>query len=68
MFFYPISALGACGGLSLKREVRNLIMHLFTLSSSKMELLESFFFDIVITKNDHPRYVKNVLGRIHVSF
>ena len=27
-----------------------------------------FFFDIVTTQNDHPRYVKHVLGRIYVFF
>ena len=26
------------------------------------------FFDTMITSNDHPRYVKHVLGRIYVFF
>ena len=30
--------------------------------------LRTFFFDIVITQNDHPRYVKHVLGRIFLFF
>ena len=43
-------------------------MQFFTLGSSKIEVFETCFFDIVITQNDHPRYVKHVLGRIYVFF
>ena len=44
-------------------------MQLFTLESSKIEVFETWvFFDIVTTQNDHPRYVKHVLGRIYVFF
>ena len=43
-------------------------MHFFTLGSSKIEVFEIYSFDIVITYNDHPRYVKHVLGRIYVVF
>ena len=46
----------------------NLLMQFFTLDSSKIEVFETCFFDIVITYNDHPRYVKHVLGRIYVFF
>ena len=31
-----------------------------------MEDFETYFSDPVITENDHPRYVKHVLGRIYV--
>ena len=48
--------------------VHNLLMQLFTLGSSKIEVFETCFYDIVITRNDHPRYVKHVLGRIYVYF
>ena len=41
-------------------------MQSFTLGSSKIEVFETCFFDIVTTQNDHPRYVKHVLGRIYV--
>ena len=41
-----------------------LAMQFFTLASSKIEVSETYFFDILITKNDHPRYVKHVLRRI----
>ena len=43
-------------------------MQFFTLGSSKIEVFETCFYDIVITQNDHPRYVKHVLGRIYVYF
>ena len=36
--------------------------------TSKIKVLETCFCDIVITCNDHPRYVKHVLGRICVIF
>ena len=48
--------------------VHNLLMQFFTPDSSKMEVFETCFFDIVTTQNDHPRYVKHVLGRIYVFF
>ena len=43
-------------------------MQFFALGSSKIEVSETCFFDIVITYNDHPRYVKHVLGCIYVFF
>ena len=43
-------------------------MQFFNPDSSKMEVFETCFFDIVTTQNDHPRYVKHVLGRIYVFF
>ena len=43
-------------------------MQFFTLGSSKIEVFETCFFDIVTTQNDHPRYIKHVLGRIYVFF
>ena len=48
--------------------MHNLLMQLFTMGSSKMEVFETYFFDIVTTQNDHPRYVKHVLGRIYLFF
>ena len=41
-------------------------MQFFTLGSSKIEVVETCFFDIVITQNDHSSNVKHVLGRIYV--
>ena len=43
-------------------------MQVFTLGSSKIEVFETCFFDIVTTQNDHPSYVKHVLGHIYVFF
>ena len=48
--------------------MHNLLMQFFTPDSSKMEVFKTCFFDIVTTQNDHPRYVKHVLGRIYVFF
>ena len=48
--------------------MHNVLTHFFTLDSSKMEVLETYFFDMVTTKNDHPRYVKHVLSPIYVFF
>ena len=48
--------------------VHNLVMQFFTLGSSKFEVFETCFSDVVTTQNDHPRYVKHVLGRIYVFF
>ena len=48
--------------------MHNLLMQFFTLGSSKIEVFEPCFFDIVITSNDDPRYVKHVLGHICMFF
>ena len=49
-------------------EVHNLLMQFFNLGTSKIEVFETCLFDIVTTQNDHPRYVKHVLGCICVFF
>ena len=56
------------GGGPPKGLVHDLLMQLFTLDSSKIEVFETYFIDAMITHNDHPRYVKHVLGRIYVFF
>ena len=48
--------------------MHNLLMQLLTPDSSKIEVFETCFFDIVTTRNDHPSYAKHVLGRIYVFF
>ena len=53
------------GGGSPKGLVHNLLLQFFTLGSSKIEDFETYFFDILITQNDHPSYVQHVLGRIY---
>ena len=47
-------------------EVHNLLMQFFTPGSSKIEVFETCFFDIVTTQNDISSYAKHVLGRIYV--
>ena len=44
------------------------LMQFFTLGSSKIEIFETCFFDIVTTQNDISNYAKHVLGRISVFF
>ena len=43
-------------------------MQFFTVGSSKIEVFETCFYDIVTTQYDHPRYVKHVLARIYVVY
>ena len=49
-------------------EVHNLLMQFFSPGSSKIEVFETCFFDIVTTQNDISSYAKNVSGRIYVFF
>ena len=58
---------GGDGGAP-KGLVHNLLMQLFNPGGSKIEVFETGFFDIVTTQNDHPRYIKHVLGRICMFF
>ena len=67
MFFtlFGIRSGGGGGGAPMGL-VHNLLMQVFTPGSSKIEVCETCFFDIVTTQNDHPRYVKHVSGSICV--
>ena len=47
--FHHIGVLGGGGGGSPKGLVHDLLMQLFTLDSSKIEVFKTGFFDIVIT-------------------
>ena len=67
MFFTLFRVLGWGGG-SPKGRVHNLLMQFLTPDSSKIEVFETYFFDIVTTQYDHPSYGKHVLGRIYVFF
>ena len=66
MFFTLFGYWVRGGGGSPKGLVHNLLMQFFTLDSSKIEVFETCFFDIVITQNDHSSNVKHVLGCIYV--
>ena len=68
MFFTLFGYRVQGGGVSPKGLVHNLLMQFFTLGSSKIEVFETCFFDIMITRYDRPRYVKHVLGRSYVFF
>ena len=56
------------GGVFLKGWVHNELMQFFTVGSSKIQFFETYFFATMITQNDHPRYVKHVLGRNYLFF
>ena len=64
--FHPIWYQVRGGGGAPMRLVHNLLMHVFTPGSSKIEVSETCFFDIVTIQNDHPRYVKHVSACICV--
>ena len=68
MFFTLFGYQVGQGGGAPKGRVHNLLMQFFNPDSSKIEVFETCFFDIVTTQNDHPRYVTHVLGRIYVFF
>ena len=68
MFFTLFRYWVGGGGGSPKGLVRNLLMQFFTLGGSKIEVSESYLFDILTTQNDHLSYVRHVLGRIYVFF
>ena len=59
---------GGGGGCSPKGWVHNLLLQFFILRSSKIEVFETYFFDTMITYNDHPSYAKHILGRIYAFF
>ena len=52
---------------SSKGLVHGLLVQLFTLGTTKIEVFETFC-GTVTTRNDHPRYLKHVLGSICVFF
>ena len=65
---HRILVLGPGGGGSPKGLGYNLLVQFFTLGSSKIKGFETYCFDIVTAQNDHPGYVKHLLGRIYVIF
>ena len=52
LFGYWVGGWGVGG--APKGLVHNLLMQLFTLDSSKIEVFKTCFFDIVNTQYDHP--------------
>ena len=54
--------------MALKGLGHNLLMQFFTLGSSKIEISQTDFFDILTIHNDQMSYVKHVLDPLHVFF
>ena len=68
MFFTLLGNWPHGGGGGSQGIGTSLLMQFFTPGSSKIEVFETCFSDVVTTQNDHPRYVKHVLGRIYMFF
>ena len=56
------------GGGGPKGLVHNLRMQFFTVDISKFEVSKTYFYDVLITQNDHPTYVWYVVGIIYLFF
>ena len=65
--FCPLFGYWVAGGPP-KGLVHNLLMPSFSLDSPKIEVFETGSSGLIITQNDHPSYVKHVLGRLYVFF
>ena len=67
MCFSPYECVG--GGRGLPRGLgHNLLMLSSRLSSSKMEISKTDFFDTLTIQNDQISYVKHVLAPLYVFF
>ena len=66
---HPIGVLGPWGGGGGSQGIGTQPAYaVFHPGSSKVEDFETYFFDMVTTQYDHPRYVKHVLGCIYMIF
>ena len=59
--------LGGGGGLP-RGLGHNLLMQFSNLGSSKMEISETDFFDILAIQNDQISYIKHVIAPLYVFF
>ena len=66
MCFSPYLAVGGGGGGAPKGH--NLLMQFSHLSSSKMEISKTDFFDTLTIQKDQISYVKHVLAPLYVFF
>ena len=65
--FFTVFGYWARGGGGVCKEIgTEPVYAVFIVGSSKSEVFETYFVDTVTTQNDHPRYVKHVLGSIYV--
>ena len=62
IYVFFLRVLGVWGGWSSRGLVHNQLMQFFTLDSSKIEVSETYFCDILTTHNNHPSYVKHLFG------
>ena len=65
--FFPVSGYWARVGEGLPRDWYTNCFF-FPPWAAPNPSFQNFFFDTMITENDHPRYVKHVLGHIPVFF
>ena len=68
MWFSPYLGVWGGGGGLPRGLGRNVLMQFSRLSSSKMEISETDFFDIMTIQNDQISYVKHVLPPLYVFF
>ena len=66
--FFTLFGYWAGGGGGQTGLVHNLLMQFFTLGSSKIEVFETYIFDILITQNHHPSCEKHILACIYIVF
>ena len=67
MCFSPYLGVGG-GGAPKGSRAHNLLMQFSRLSSSKMEISETDFFDTLTIQKDEISYVKHVLAPLYVFF
>ena len=72
--FFILLGYWVCRGHSVYRPlipqapVHKLLMRFFTEGNSKIELSQTYFFDIMTTHNYHPSYIKHISSSIFVFF
>ena len=66
--FFTLFGCGVGGGGLPRGLGHNLLMQFSRLSSSKLEISETDFFDILAIQNDQISYVKHVLAPLYVVF
>ena len=67
--FSPYLGIECMGGGVLPRDWYTTCLCSFSAyTPQKIQVFETYFFDTMITYNDHPRYVKHFLGRNYVVF
>ena len=67
VFFTLFAYWVCCGGESPMDSSTTWFCSFSPWSAQKIEVSEIHFFDIATTHNDHPSYVKHVLGGIYVA-